>query len=74
MNDTWRSKYYNKLELDKSMKIQLKDQTKKTKKEKIETWFAKKLNMEKILMGGWLAIDMHGTWHPIPFDEYGMPW
>jgi hypothetical protein len=34
------------------MKIQLKDQTKTTKEEKIETWLAKKLNMEKILMGG----------------------
>jgi hypothetical protein len=22
-------------------------------------------------MGGWSTIDMHGAWHPIPFDEDG---
>ncbi len=70
MNNTRISKCYNKLEFAKSMK----DQTKKTKEENIETWLVKKSNVEKTLMGGWLAIDMHGTWHPIPFDEDGMAW
>jgi phosphoribosyl-ATP pyrophosphohydrolase len=56
------------------MKIQSKGQTKKTKEENIETWLAKKSNIKKTLMGGQSAIDMHGTWHPIPFDEDWMAW
>jgi hypothetical protein len=34
------------------MKLQSKDQTKKMKEKNIETWLAKKLNIEKTLMGG----------------------
>jgi hypothetical protein len=27
---------------------------------------------QKIHTGrGWSAVDMHGAWHPIPFDEHG---
>jgi hypothetical protein len=40
--------------------------------ENAETWPAKKPNIKKTLMGGRLAIDMHGAWRPIPFDEDGM--
>ncbi len=74
MNNTWRSKCYNKHEFPKRMKLQSKDQTKKMKEKNIKRWFAQKSNIEKTLMGGWSTIDMHGTWHPIPFGEDGMAW
>jgi hypothetical protein len=44
------------------------------KEKNIKRWFAQKSNIEKTLMGGWSTIDMHGTWHPIPFGEDGMAW
>jgi hypothetical protein len=62
------------LEFARSMKICLKDQTKKTKEENAKTWPSKKPNIKVNLMGGWLAVDMHGAWHPIPFYEDGMAW
>jgi len=53
------------------MKIHLKDQTEKMKEENVKTWLTKKLNIEKTVMGGQLVVNMHGTWHPIPFNEDG---
>lgn len=66
MNNT-----YNKLKFSISMKFHSKNQIKKMKEENVETWPAKKLNNRKTLRGGWSTVDMHGTWHPIPFDKDG---
>ncbi len=54
------------------MKIHLKDQTKKTEEENTKTWHAKKPNIKKILMGGWLAIDMQG--HGMACYEFSVTW
>jgi hypothetical protein len=74
MNNIQRSRCYNKLGFSRSITIQLKDQTKKTEEQNIKTWPAKKPNIKKTLMGGRPTIDMHGTWHPIWFNEDGMAW
>jgi hypothetical protein len=74
MNNTWRSRCYNKLEFSKNIIILLKDQTKKMEEQNVETWLAKKPNIKKFPMGGWSIVDMHGPWHPIWFNEDGMAW
>lgn len=66
-----KSRCYSKLEFAISMKFHSKDQTTKTEEENAETWLVKKSNTKKILRGGWSIVDMHGTWHPIPFNKDG---
>jgi hypothetical protein len=53
------------------VKIHLKDQTEKMKEENVKTRLTKKSNIEKTVMRGQSVVDMHGTWHPIPFNEDG---